>query len=392
MRLSSSRPTALALALALALTGCGGSGSPDGERLSPQAALGERIFNDASLSASGRQSCASCHVAATGDAQDNALAAQLGGADLSLQGSRTSPSIRYLAFGTAFRLDGGGTPSGGFFWDGRVSSLAEQARRPFLNPVEMALASPADLAARLAKADYAQEFATLYGQDIFSRPDDALQAVGLAVQQFQLEDVRLQSFTSKFDSFLRGSATLSAAEARGLAAFEDPLKGNCSSCHTSARSKDGMHPLFTNFTYHALGVPRNAELVANADPTHTDLGLCAREGGDLAARADLCGSFKVPSLRNVALRRALFHNGRFKTLDDAVDFYARRDTRPDLFYPRLQDGSVDRYDDLPPPFKANVSRGEAPYDRVPGGVSAMSPDEVNDIVAFLKTLTDGWTP
>ena len=390
MCLSPSRPAALALALALA--GCGGSDSPDRFRLSPQAALGERIFNDASLSASGRQSCASCHVAATGGGQDNALAAQLGGADLSLQGSRTSPSIRYLAFGTAFRLDGGGTPSGGFFWDGRVSSLAEQARRPFFNPVEMALASPADLAARLAKADYAQDFAALYGPDILSRPDDALQAVGLAVQQFELEDVRLRAFSSKFDSFLDGKATLSAAEARGLAAFEDPLKGNCSSCHTSARSRDGTHPLFTNFTYHALGVPRNAELVANADPAHADLGLCAREGGDLAARADLCGSFKVPSLRNVALRRALFHNGRFKTLGDAVDFYAQRDTRPDRFYPALPDGSVDRYDDLPPQFKANVNRGEAPYDRVPGGVPAISPAEVADIVAFLATLTDGWTP
>jgi len=212
------------------------------------------------------------------------------------------------------------------------------------------------------------------------------------VQQFELEDVRLRAFSSKFDAFLDGKTTLSAAEARGLAAFEDPLRGNCSSCHTSAKSGRGTHPLFTNFTYHALGVPRNAELVANADPAHADLGLCAREGGDLAARADLCGSFKVPSLRNVALRRALFHNGRFKTLGDAVDFYAQRDTRPDRFYPALPDGSVDRYDDLPPQFKANVSRGEAPYDRAPGGVPAMSPAEVADIVAFLATLTDGWTP
>ena len=100
----------------------------------------------------------------------------------------------------------------------------------------------------------------------------------------------------------------------------------------------------------------------------------------------------MPSLRNVALRRALFHNGRFKTLRDAVDFYAQRDTRPDLFYPALPDGSVDRYDDLPPQFKANVSRGEAPYDRVPGGVPAISPAEADDIVAFLATLSDDWTP
>ncbi len=382
-------------ACVLLLAGCGGSGSQEQTPtpvLSPRAALGEKIFNDASLSASARQSCASCHVAAAGHAQDNALAAQLGGADLSLQGNRVSPSIRYLAFGSAFHLDSGGTPSGGFFWDGRASSLAAQAGRPFFNPVEMALGNPADLAAKLGAAPYATEFRQLFGADVLDRPDAALDAATLALQQYQLEDPDLRPFSSKYDGFLRGTAVLSEQESRGLALFNDTGKGNCQSCHPSAVGTDGSMPLFTNSTYHALGVPRNSELASNADPAHFDLGLCAREGGDLSSRADLCGAFKVPSLRNVALRQALFHNGRFKRLTDVVTFYAQRDTHPERFYPLKSDGSVDSFDDLPDAYKANVSRQEPPYNRQPGDAPALSDLEIDDIVAFLMTLTDGWVP
>src|SRR5512135_3373523 len=125
----------LAAALASALAGCGGSGTPGGAApavsLSPQAALGEKIFNDRTLSASGRQACASCHVEGVGHAQDDALAAQLGGPDPTLQGTRVAPGIRYLATNTAFFFAADGTPTGGFFWDGRASSLASQAGEPF---------------------------------------------------------------------------------------------------------------------------------------------------------------------------------------------------------------------------------------------------------------------
>lgn len=386
----------LCMVLTLSLAGCGGSSDPPPQGpqtgLSAQAALGMKIFNDVSLSASGRQSCATCHVDSAGHAQDNALPAQLGGADLSLQGSRVSPSIRYLAFAPPFFVDSGGTPSGGLFWDGRASSLADQAGRPFLNPVEMALASEADLVARLAKASYAVEFRQVFGADILERTHDAFESVKLALQQFQREDRGLRPFSSKYDEFLRGNAVLSDQEARGLALFNDTAKGNCASCHPSAIERDGSFPLFTNFTYHALGIPRNAQLEANADPAHFDLGLCAREGGDLLARTDLCGAFKVPSLRNVSLRQALFHNGRFKRLDDAVGFYAERDTDPAKFYPRKADGGIDTFDDLPEAYKGNVTRGEAPYDRRVGQAPALSRPEVDDVVAFLKTLTDGWAP
>lgn len=391
-----SRAAAAACVLA-ALAACGGSSSdpgapapPPAPALSREAALGERIFGDVSLSASRQQSCATCHDPAFGHAQPNALAAQLGGPALTQQGRRSSPSIRYLAFAPPFAIDSSGVPSGGLFWDGRASSLADQAGRPFLNPVEMALASKAELAARLAQAPYAAELRSLHGATVLDRPDDALDAVTRALQAFQLESPQFRPFSSKFDAVLRGDATLDAEEARGLTLFNARDKGACQSCHPSARGADGRFPLFTNFGYHALGVPRNPELAANADPAHFDLGLCAREGGDLQARSDLCGFFRTPSLRNVALRQALFHNGRFKTLRDAVAFYARRDTHPEQFYPRAADGTVLRFDDLPPALRGNVPTLEAPYDRRPGDPPVLTDAEIDDVVAFLRTLTDGW--
>lgn len=380
--------SAAALAVLL-LAGCGGGNT---DTRSQKAQLGDLIFHDKTLSASGRQSCASCHVASAGHAQDNALAAQLGGADLALQGTRVAPSIRYLATNTAFHFDAEDTPTGGFFWDGRAATLAEQAGGPFLNPVEMAMPGKQAVVARVQQAAYAGQFRAVFGADIFSRVDAAFTAITEALQSYQLEDPEFQPFSSKYDAFLRGQAALSALEARGLALFNDPAKGNCAACHPSERAADGSLPLFTDFSYDNLGVPRNAEIGANADPAFFDLGLCARPDGALATRTDLCGAFKVPSLRNVALRKALFHNGRFKTLKDALSFYVRRDTNPEMFYPRKLDGSIDKFDDLPEAYKANVNTSEAPYDRQTGDTPALSDAEIDDVIAFLRTLTDGWSP
>jgi cytochrome c peroxidase len=395
---SRQRRGAPGLLLCATLVACGGGGTPGptppdtSAALSAEAALGEKIFNDGALSASGRMACASCHVEAAGHAQDNALAAQLGGPALDRQGSRTAPSIRYLAFAPAFRLDSRGAPSGGLFWDGRASTLAEQAGRPFFNAAEMALPDAAALATRLAAAPYAAEFRALYGADVFTRPDEALARTTQALQRYQREDRDFAPFSSKFDAVQRGQATYGAAEQRGLALFTDPAKGNCAFCHTPVAEAGQPGALFTNFSYHVLGVPRNAELLANADPAHFDLGLCAREGGDLAARTDLCGAFRTPSLRNVALRRALFHNGRFKTLHDALAFYVQRDTHPERFYPVAADGSVARFDDLPPQLHANVDRRNGPYDRGSVGTPALDAAEIDDLVAFLRTLDDGFRP
>ena len=389
------------LVAALALSACGGGGStssasvvstPSVSGLSAAATLGEKIFNDVSLSASGRMACASCHVASVGHAQDNALAAQLGGADLTLQGGRVTPSIRYLSYNTAFSFAADGTPTGGFFWDGRASSLLDQAGGPFLNGREMANGTVSEVIARLAATSYAADFRALYGDDIFDRPSEAFERVKLALQQYQREDSDFQPFSSKYDEFLRGRATLTAQETRGLALFVNPSKGNCAACHPAIKAADGTHPLFTDFTYDVLGLPRNTELLANADANTYDLGLCARDLGDLTSRTDLCGAFKVPSLRNVALRKALFHNGVFKTLKDAITFYVQRDTNPEKFFPVGADGTVEKFNDLPRAYRRNVNTSEAPYNRQLGDTPALTDAEIEDVIAFLGTLTDGYAP
>jgi cytochrome c peroxidase len=386
-----------ALLAALVLSACGGGGTAastdagsTANTLSAQASLGEKIFKDTSLSASGQQACASCHGADSGHSALNDLPAQMGGVMLELQGKRSSPSIRYLTTNTAFYFAADGTPTGGFFWDGRASSLQDQAGRPFTNPVEMANADVGAVIDKLSKAAYAEEFKKVFGADIFTRQDDAFARMTLALQQYQREDTGFRPFTSKYDEFLRGNVSLSEQEMRGFALFNNPTKGNCAGCHPSAKASDGSFPLFTDFTYDNLGVPRNPDLVQNNDPSFYDLGLCAREGGDLALRTDLCGAFKVPSLRNVALRKVLFHNGRFKSLKDALTFYVQRDTNPEKFYSRNADGSVKKFDDLPLAYQVNVNTSEVPYNRKPGDAPALGDADIDDVIAFLQTLSDGF--
>lgn len=386
----------LLLASVLTLASCGGGGTAADQSttapstsMSAQALLGEKIFADTSLSASGQQSCASCHDKDHADAPPNALPVQLGGPLGNLQSVRNAPSIRYLAKNTAFYFASDGTPTGGFFWDGRAASLAAQAAGPFLNPLEMAMPDKASVVAKLAVASYAAEFKRLYGNEIFNDVDAAYQRMTLAIQQYELEDTQFNAYTSKYDAFLRGTATLTDQELRGLALFNSPIKGNCLACHPSARGSDGAMPLFTDFTYDNLGLPRNTEIGANADASYYDMGLCQRT--DLTARTDLCGAFKVPSLRNVGVRQAYFHNGYFKSLKEAVTFYVQRDTNPEKWYPLNADGTVAKFNDLPVQYHRNVNTTEVPYNRKPGDVPALTDGEIDDVVAFLNTLTDGYT-
>ena len=251
----------------------------------------------------------------------------------------------------------------------------------------MANADKAAVVAKLAAAPYADDFRRLFGADAFADVEGAYQRLSLAVQQYEREDVEFNAYSSKYDAFLRGQVTLSDPELRGLALFNAPTKGNCAACHPSARA-DGAPPLFTDFTYDNLGVPRNPEIARNADPSYFDLGLCQR--ADLVQRGDLCGAFKVPSLRNVALREAYFHNGRFKTLKDALTFYVQRDTDPEKWYPLASDGTVRKFDDLPAAYRGNVNTEEAPYNRRPGEAPALSDAEIDDVIAFLETLSDGY--
>lgn len=386
-----------ATCFALALSACGGGGGESNAQapstLSPAAALGEKIFSDASLSASGQMSCATCHDPAHAHATGNPdVVVPAGGPALVTPGFRKAPSLRYLNLTQAFFFAKDGTPTGGFNRDGRANSLIDQAQRPFLAAHEMANGTPDQVIAKLKAASYVEEFRNVFGAGILDTPDAAFDRIRFALAQYQLEDAEFHPFDSKYDFFLAGRATLTARELQGLALFNSPTKGNCAACHPSGRAADGSPPLFTDFTYDNIGLPRNAAIPANADPAYFDLGLCGPFRTDLAQRTDLCGAFKVPTLRNVAVTPPYFHNGRFKMLKEAIGFYVRRDTNPEEWYPLNPDGSVNKFDDLPPQYQRNVNVTEVPYNRKLGEAPALAADEIDLVIEFLNTLTDGYQP
>jgi len=362
---------------------------PDSKTLT---ALGRALFSDPALSASGRLSCASCHDPAHAYGPANHLAVQLGGPDGTLPGLRAVPSLKYHEGVPPFSertFDNDGNdaadqgPSGGLDWDGRASSAHEQAAGPLLSPFEMANANKDAVLARLKTSRNAAALNDAFGGHLFESPTLAWNALVLALEVFQQSPRDFYPYDSKFDAYLRGQAKLSDAEARGLAAFDDPDRGNCASCHIST-IKRGAFPQFTDFGQLALGVPRNRAIPANAKADFRDLGACGPLRTDLAGRGEFCGLFRTPSLRNVAQRGVFFHNGVYTRLEDAVRFYALRDSAPDRIY-----GKGHRFDDLPRQYQANLNR-DRPFGAGPGGKPTLTEPEIADVVAFLKTLDDGY--
>lgn len=395
--------------------------------LSAVALIGRQIFFDASLSASGKQSCASCHSPQSAYAPPNALAVQLGGPDMRFAGFRAVPSLAYLYRQAVFSIGPEAeendappsldqlaalalntqrqqkaadvkpvapamVPQGGFFWDGRASTLQDQALGPLTNPAEMANADNAEVARKLMKAGYGEALQKIFGQSVTKDSTLFVSEAMFAVGRYQFEDPSFHEFSSKYDYWLEGRARLTSAERRGMQLFNDKDKGNCAACHLSQPSPDGQPPLFTDTQYEALGVPRNRDLSANRAPTFYDMGICGPFRADMAAQTQYCGMFLTPTLRNVARRQAFFHNGVYHDLKQVLDFYNLRATQPEKIYPRDANGHIQQYDDLPPRYHANVDVFDAPFDRKPGDKPAMNEAEIGDIIAFLKTLDDGSSP
>jgi cytochrome c peroxidase len=367
--------------------------------LSQQALVGKLIFFDTTLSSSGKLSCASCHSPAKAYGPPNARAVQLGGPTLHTAGIRSVPSLRYTLARTPIWahpqptslaervLEKDNFPVGGFAWDGRFNTLHEQAAFPLLAPTEMASHKQA-IAARIQHGPYANQFLAAFGQDSLSTPDKTFAAALLALERFQLEDASFHPYSSKYDLYLDGKATLTPQEARGLKLFNDNNRGNCASCHLSARGADGSHPLFTDFQFEAIGVPRNPEIPANKNLNYYDMGLCGPIRKNQPATT-YCGMFKTPSLRNVATRQVFFHNGRFHTLKEALRFYVQRDTEPAKWYPHSTNTSSTKpYDDLPSVLRINVDRTTLPFSGNNHGQSIWTEADIDDVTAFLQTLTD----
>ena len=441
---------------AAVLAGCGSEGPsapPPAPGLSAQAQAGRALFFDKALSASGVQSCATCHVperAFTADpATDHGLPVPLGGRNMDLPGFRNAPSLVYAALTPAFDPE---AQTGGFFRDGRASSLAVQAQQPFITKFEMANADAAEVVMRLqASPQTLAAFTAAYGADVLADPAAALASIGEAIAAFEREGAEFHPFSSKYDYWLQGKATFSDAERRGIALFNNPGKGNCNACHPSTRQQYSEHALFTDFCYDNIGVPRNwaipanspgpvspvsgvpldyvpvnSNLPADAQYAYYDMGLCGPfepPAADPAPRksfADatgVCGVFKVPTLRNVALTAPYFHNGNAADLHKALQFYITRDINNNQgnnpFWvpagpggnPYMPGGSffinadggtaLYQYNDIPLAFNANVNIGEIPYTPpsfAGGNQPTLSAAEIDDVVAFLCTLTDGFDP
>ncbi len=404
-----------------------GSGASAAPTLTDSQQLGKSLFFDADLSVNKNQSCATCHAPEAGWVGAAAAINEGGGVyEGSIAGAfgdRKPPSAAYATQSPILHVDKKGTFVGGNFWDGRATGevlgnpAADQARGPFLNPKEQALPDSACVVYRACQADYAGLIDEVWGTAAcgvqwpagadetcaagtslagsLTPTDQAL--VSIAYGQLALSiaayegSPEVNAFDSKYDLSLAGRAKLTKQERLGFALFQG--KGQCSLCHVST----GKKPLFTDYTFDNLGIPKNPENPATiADPTWADPGL----GGFLETRADYAGyaaenlgKHKVPTLRNVALGAESFvkaygHNGYFKSLEGIVHFYNTRDVLPactgDLADATEAEAVAAKCWPAPE-VAANLNTAEL-------GDLGLTPVEEAAIVAFLKTLSDGYRP
>ncbi|MDQ4419165.1 PEPxxWA-CTERM sorting domain-containing protein [Sphingobium sp. DEHP117] len=355
--------------------------------LTAEQALGKALFFDKTLSKNGTQACGSCHApsAAFTDPDKNHPTSK--GDNPSLFGNRNTPTVAYAAFSPEFHYDETeGLWVGGQFLDGRAPTLQVQAKGPFLNKLEMGNPSKSYVLNTLKNGSNAAAFKQVYGANIFDTPTKAYEKLATAIAAYERSS-EVSPFTSKFDYYNKGQAKLTLKEQRGLAAFNDPMKGNCAACHISSPSDDGTPALFTDFTYDNIGIPKNLasdflNLPTQFNPDGTsfvDLGL-----GGIVGDESLYGAFKVSTLRNVALTGPYGHNGWFDNLEDVVDFYATRDTKPVCTSVMLSSSAAVAAGCWPgAEFAEQMNVDEL------GNLPLNKWDKKN-IVAFLGTLTDGY--
>jgi len=365
----------------------------------PVEQLGKELFFDPNLSTPPGQSCAACHAPEVGFTGPNKVINEGGsvypGAVHVRFGNRKPPASAYggdspiLAYDEAEEVW-----VGGMFWDGRATGatlgdpLAEQALGPFLNPLEQNNPKARLVCLRVAASSYAALFEEVWGPgslDCVAGLAETYVRIGRSIAAYE-RSPEVNPFTSKYDYFLAGQATLTDQEMLGLQLFNRADKGNCAACHPSAPGADGSLPLFTDFTYDNLGLPRNPANPFYAAPRKWNpdgaewidpgLGGFLKEAGYSADIYEAqWGKHKVPTLRNVDRRpddgfvKAFGHNGVFKSLEDIVHFYNTRDVED---WPESE-------------VSENINTDEL-------GDLELTPEEEAAIVAFMKTLSDGYVP
>lgn len=404
--------------------------------LSAKEQLGMSLFFDKNLSLNGNQACADCHSPDTGftgpHTSINAHGAVYEGSVPKRFGNRKPPSAAYATTAPILHFDANEELFiGGNFWDGRASGsklgnpAADQALGPFLNPLEHALPDNACVIYKVCNANYpvglsqvwpgackipwppqlgalcaGGEHAVALSANNRRQVDKAYEYVGLAIAAFE-DSSLVNAYTSKYDYYLAGRVKLDAQETRGMELYKG--KGKCAACHPVDPGPNGEPPLFTDYTYDNLGVPRNPE-----NPWYTmsekynpygaqwkDQGL----GEVLANHVEYrqyaennYGKQKVPTVRNVDKRpgsdfvKAYMHNGYFKTLKGVVNFYNTRDTKPACKDPLTPEAEALAQNCWPAPEVAqNVNQEEL-------GDLGLTEGEEQAIVTFMTILSDGYEP
>ncbi len=347
--------------------------------------LGKLLFFDTDLSVPKGQSCASCHDPGFGFADpDSSRAVSMGAIHVRF-GDRNSPTAAYAAYSPDFHYDEDeGMYVGGQFWDGRAANLTEQAKGPFLNPLEMNNPSKQSVIQNIRNSDYVDLFEDVYGVGALDDVEIAYDHVADAIAAFEMTD-EVNRFSSKYDKYLAKEVSLTKEEMRGLKLFNNPNKGNCAACHPGTSGPYADKPLFTDFTYDNLGTPSNLGMLGDSPelmeyypfyyqplaPNFNPAGLDFVDYGlgGIVGEQDEMGKVKVPTLRNVAITSPYMHNGAFTTLKEVVHFYNTRDV-PGAKWPA-------------PEVDMNINTDEL-------GDLGLSNDEEDAIVAFMETLTDGY--
>ncbi|MHC5026091.1 MAG: cytochrome-c peroxidase [Planctomycetota bacterium] len=402
------------------------------QELTPMEELGKSLFFDRISQPMKHMSCATCHgsrVGWTGPvAGINLHGAVYRGSVPRRFGNRKPPSVAYATFSPIFHLDEDtGNFVGGNFWDGRATGerlgnpAADQALGPFLNPVEQNMPSMIAVCQLVEASNYADLFEEVWGPGTLDCSEAGVAVmydrIGLSIAAYEASP-EVNAFTSKFDLYwcecleagndpeacglaegekdvLDPAGILTDQEFDGLIEFGE----YCAPCHVSHQpGPGGVPPLFTDYTFENIGVPANPEnpfyymdLVFLDDGTpinpegdaFVDFGLgnfllTRPEWVDLAAEND--GKHKVPTVRNVDMRfgfgfpKAYMHNGVFKSLEEVVHFYNTRDVPSENWAPPEVDVNVN----------SDILEG------VPLGNLELDPEAEAAIVAFLKTLTDGY--
>ena len=440
-------------------------------QLTPVEKLGKLMLYDSTLSNPAGYACATCHVAETGytgpNSEINAFSGPQPGVVPGRYSDRKPQSYLYAAFSPEgpYYDPGLHTWLGGNFWDGRASgyrlqnSSAEQAQDPPVDPEEMANPDTACVVYKLSLSKYKFFFEQVWGTGSLeinwpanvatichtpkgaaslggsatplalspsdrTRAQQAFDEFAQAIASYEIGST-VSPFTSKFDGYLAGSNSLTAQQLRGYELFRG--KGACNTCHLDGRSNTAtgtdtgaatnVEPLFTDFTYNNLGLPKNTILPWYAEDFPDQTGFTGNPLGigfiDLGMGLFLDGyygpplppnltwaehlpffegKFQTSTTRNVGkvpyagFVKAYMHNGYLLSLKEVVHFYNTRDAFPGTFVNgQCRPGTVEKVNCWPPPEDPN-------NENMTIGDLGLTSTEENDLVAFLETLTDGFVP